>query len=139
MNKPILVLKIGTSSITNEEGFLDLSVLRNIAGQIAVVHKNYHVVIVSSGAVGTGKKFIAGYTGKINERKAAAAIGNPVLINKYTHAFEKYGIPIAQSLCERGHFSDREKFLQLKSTYEELWRNGVIPIANENDVVSSRE
>lgn len=135
----ILVLKIGTSSITDENGNLDESVLRSVSKQISLLHEKYHVVIVSSGAVGTGKKFIADYSGKINERKAAAAIGNPILINKYTQAFAKYGIPIAQSLCERGHFSDREKFLQLKATYEELWKNGIIPIANENDVVSSRE
>lgn len=139
MNKPILVFKIGTSSITTAHGNLHEPVLRSIAQQISVLHKKYSVVIVSSGAVGTGKKFIKNYSGKINERKAAAAIGNPILINKYTQAFAKYKIPIAQSLCERGHFSHREKFLQLKATYEELWKNGIIPIANENDVVSSRE
>lgn len=61
------------------------------------------------------------------------------MIHKYTEAFKKYRIPIAQSLCERSHFSDRIKFLQLRATYEELWKNGIIPIANENDVVSSRE
>jgi glutamate 5-kinase len=138
-SKPVLVLKIGTSSITTRQGNLHEPVLQNIARQIATLHKQYSIVIVSSGAVGAGKKFIKGYSGKINERKAAAAIGNPILINKYTEAFTKYKIPIAQSLCERGHFSDRERFLQLKATYEELWKNGIIPIANENDVVSSRE
>ncbi|HRB69994.1 MAG TPA: glutamate 5-kinase, partial [Chitinophagales bacterium] len=103
------------------------------------LHKEFHVLIVSSGAVGSGKKYIKNYSGKIEERKAAAAIGNPLLIQKYSEAFSKYKIPIAQSLCERGHFSDREKFLQLRDTYHELWKNGIIPIANENDVVSSRE
>src|SRR5688500_9674331 len=118
-SKPVLVLKIGTSSITTAHGNLHEPVLKSIAKQISTLHNKYSVVIVSSGAVGTGKKFIKGYTGKINERKAAAAIGNPILINKYTQAFAEYRIPIAQSLCERGHFSDREKFLQLKATYEE--------------------
>jgi glutamate 5-kinase len=61
------------------------------------------------------------------------------LIAKYNHYFQKYGIAIAQSLCERHHFSQREQFLQLKETYQELWKNGVIPIANENDVVSNVE
>ena len=139
MQKPILVFKIGTSSITNEQGNLDELVVQSVAKQLAALHKEYHIVMVSSGAVGTGKKFIRNYTGKIEERKAAAAIGNPILIYKYSEAFAKYKIPIAQSLCERGHFSDREKFLQLRATYEELWKNGIIPIANENDVVSSRE
>ncbi len=139
MQKPILVFKIGTSSITDAKGNLDEIVVQSVAKQLAVLHKEFHIVIVSSGAVGTGKKFIKNYTGKIEERKAAAAIGNPILIYKYSEAFAKYKIPIAQSLCERGHFSDREKFLQLRATYEELWKNGIIPIANENDVVSSRE
>lgn len=137
--KPILVFKIGTSSITDKNGNLDEAVVLQVAHQIALLHKKFHIVMVSSGAVGTGKKFIKNYTGKIEERKAAAAIGNPILIHKYTEAFKKYKIPIAQSLCERSHFSDRIKFLQLRATYEELWKNGIIPIANENDVVSSRE
>ena len=139
MHKPILVFKIGTASITDSNGNLDEIVLSSITKQLATLHKTYHIVMVSSGAVGTGKKFIKNYSGKIEERKAAAAIGNPILIYKYANAFAKYKIPIAQSLCERGHFSNREKFLQLRATYEELWKNGVIPIANENDVVSSRE
>jgi glutamate 5-kinase len=82
---------------------------------------------------------IKNYKGTLSERKAAAAVGNPLLIAKYNHYFQKYGIAIAQSLCERHHFSQREQFLQLKETYQELWKNGVIPIANENDVVSNVE
>jgi glutamate 5-kinase len=137
--KPVLVFKIGTSSITDAKGNLNEEVVHSVAKQLAALQKDFHIVLVSSGAVGTGKRFIKNYSGKIGERKAAAAIGNPILIHKYSEVFAKYKIPIAQSLCERGHFSDREKFLQLRSTYEELWKNGIIPIANENDVVSSRE
>jgi glutamate 5-kinase len=94
---------------------------------------------VSSGAVAAGKSVIKNYKGTLSERKAAAAVGNPLLIAKYNYYFQKYGIAIAQSLCERHHFSQREQFLQLKETYQELWKNGVIPIANENDVVSNVE
>lgn len=139
MSKPVLVFKIGTSSITTSEGEVDEVLLESIAQQIAILHQEYDIVIVSSGAVGTGKKFIQGYSGKIGERKAAAAIGNPLLVGKYARAFEKHGIPIAQSLCERHHFSNRNQFLQLRETYKELWKHGVIPIANENDVVSNLE
>lgn len=139
MHKPVLVFKIGTSSITDKNGELNEDVIKSVAHQIALLHKKYSIVMVSSGAVGSGKKFIKNYTGKIEERKAAAAIGNPLLLNKYADAFKKYKIAIAQSLCERGHFSDRDKFLQLRATYHELWENNIIPIANENDVVSSRE
>jgi glutamate 5-kinase len=139
MNKPVLVFKIGTSSITTSDGEVDLHLLQDLAAQIAELHQQYHIVIVSSGAVGTGKRFIPNYSGKLEERKAAAAIGNPILVNRYAEAFKPFNIPIAQSLCERQHFSNRHPFLQLRETYRELWKHGVIPIANENDVVSNLE
>ncbi|RMG16215.1 MAG: glutamate 5-kinase [Bacteroidetes bacterium] len=139
MEKPLIVLKIGTSSITRKDGSLDEPVLVEVARQVARLHASYRFVIVSSGAVGTGKGFLKNYSGSISERKAAAAIGNPLLINKYAQFFSPYNIPIAQSLCERQHFSNRRQFLQLRQTFEELWANDIIPIANENDVVSNFE
>src|SRR5690606_32610847 len=60
-------------------------------------------------------------------------------IRKYNSYFKPFKIMLAQSLCERQHFANRSQFLQLKNTYEELWKNNVIPIANENDVVSNKE
>jgi len=137
--KKILIFKIGTASVTTKEGMPDEVLIQNVARQISVLHDRYHIVIVSSGAVGTGRPYIRKYSGKIEERKAAAAIGNPILVQMYARAFAPYGIAIAQSLCERHHFSHREQFLQLRDTYHELWKNKVIPIANENDVVSNRE
>src|SRR5690606_8215163 len=98
----------------------------------------YNIVLVSSGAVAAGKKFIPRYRGTLGERKAAAAIGNPLLIRKYSTYFKPFNIALAQSLCERHHFSNRSQFLQLKSTYETLWKNNIIPIANENDVEIGR-
>ncbi|MDI9870971.1 glutamate 5-kinase [Flectobacillus roseus] len=139
MSKPVLVIKFGTASITHKSGELNEAVLQEIARQVAILHQDYHVVLVSSGAVGAGKGFIKEYKGTITERKAAAAIGNPLLLAKYTNYFSQYDIAIAQSLCERQHFANRNQFLQLKETYQELWDNGIIPIANENDVVSNLE
>ena len=139
MSKSILVIKFGSSSITHANGEVNEQTLEKIAAQVAILQPNYHIVLVSSGAVAAGKSVIKNYKGALSERKAAAAVGNPLLIAKYNHYFQKYGIAIAQSLCERHHFSQREQFLQLKETYQELWKNGVIPIANENDVVSNVE
>ncbi|GAA4451968.1 glutamate 5-kinase [Nibrella saemangeumensis] len=139
MTKPILVIKFGTASITKPTGELNETVIADIARQVASLHPHYRIVLVSSGAVGAGKSFIHNYRGDITQRKAAAAIGNPLLLSVYSRYFSAYQIPVAQSLCERHHFADRNQFLQLKQTYEELWNNGIIPIANENDVVSSRE
>lgn len=139
MSKPILVIKFGSSSMTHANGNVNEQTLEKIAAQVSLLQPNFHIVIVSSGAVAAGKSYIKNYKGTLSERKAAAAVGNPLLIAKYNHYFQKYGISIAQSLCERHHFSQREQFLQLKETYQELWKNGIIPIANENDVVSNVE
>lgn len=139
MAKPVLVLKFGTASITKPTGEPNEPVMVDIARQVAALHPNYRIVLVSSGAVGAGKALIRDYRGDIIQRKAAAAVGNLLLLNQYSRFFSIYGISIAQSLCERHHFANRDQFLQLKQTYEELWANGLIPIANENDVVSNRE
>jgi len=139
MKKPIIVIKFGSASLADSRGEIDENVLASIARQIASIHEQYHVVIVSSGAVAAGKKHLKNYSGSLTERKAAASIGNPLLLKLYSTFFSKYGIQIGQSLCERQHFSDRSRFLQLKKTYETLWENNIIPIANENDVVSNLE
>ncbi|HUH33570.1 MAG TPA: glutamate 5-kinase, partial [Daejeonella sp.] len=114
-------------------------VIAEITRQVALIHQDYNMVIVSSGAVAAGKNYIKNFKGTLNEKKAAASIGNPLLLNVYSRYFKPYGISIAQSLCERHHFSNRDQFLQLKRTYEQLWANNIIPIANENDVVSNLE
>lgn len=139
MAKPILILKFGTASITKPNGEPNEPVMVDIARQVAALHPHYRIVLVSSGAVGAGKALIRDYRGDITQRKAAAAVGNLLLLNQYSRFFSIYGIAIAQSLCERHHFASRDQFLQLKQTYDELWANGIIPIANENDVVSDRE
>lgn len=139
MSKPVLVLKFGSSSITTVDGEIDERIVLEIARQASILQKTYNIVIVSSGAVAAGRRLLNNYSGLLSEKKAAAAIGNPLLIRTYAQYFRPFKIEIAQSLCERQHFANRDQFLQLKSTYEELWKSNVIPIANENDVVSNKE
>ena len=136
----IIVIKFGSSSITDEEKGLNKERLAHIVEDISELHAAGHkIIIVSSGAVGNGKTYLPNYKGNIRDRKAAAAIGNPILINTYSRLFSKHHITIAQALLERGHFSKRSHFLQLRETIETLWENQIIPIANENDVVSDLE
>ncbi len=139
MPKPILVVKFGTASITLPSGEPDENILSEIARQVAAVYADHRIILVSSGAVGAGKGQIQSFKGTLTQRKAAAAVGNPLLIGLYAKHFSPHKIAIAQSLCERQHFANRHQFLQLKSTFEELWASGIIPIVNENDVVSDRE
>ncbi|HEY4061636.1 MAG TPA: glutamate 5-kinase [Puia sp.] len=139
MQKPVLVIKLGTAVLTNDQGVLQQSVIKKVAGEIAALSHTYRIVLVSSGAVGSGRSYFAQYKGTLAERKAAAAVGNPILIRHYQKHFSVYGIPVAQALCERHHFSSRSRWLQLKETFDEFWKNGILPIMNENDLVSNVE
>jgi len=139
MQHPVLVIKLGSAVITGANGAISRSVIKKVAAGVAELSANYHIVLVSSGAVGSGKAYIRNYKGTLTERKAAAAIGNPLLIQLYQKYFSVHNIPVAQALCERHHFSNRLQFLQLKETFITFWENGIVPIVNENDLVSNVE
>ena len=140
LHKPLIVIKIGTNTITDKSGNLVPETMEEIVRQIVELHKDHRIVLVSSGAVGCGKNFISKYQKKIAQQKAAAAIGNPLLMHNYQYYFSKLSdILVAQALIEKQHFSNRTSFLQLWETFEALWKEGVIPIANENDVVCDYE
>jgi glutamate 5-kinase len=139
MQKPVLVIKLGTAVLTNDDGVIVQSIIKKVAAEIAALSATYRVVLVSSGAVGSGRSFFHQYKGTLAERKAAAAVGNPILIRHYQKHFSIYDIPVAQALCERHHFSSRSRFLQLKETFVEFWKNGILPVMNENDLVSNVE
>ncbi|HRE50450.1 MAG TPA: glutamate 5-kinase [Flavitalea sp.] len=139
MARKVLVVKLGTALITNAEGNINASIIKKVADEIALLMQDYHIVLVSSGAVGSGKKFLKHYKGSLSERKAAAAVGNPILIQLYHQQFQRHGITVAQALCERVHFSNRKQFLQLKQTFAAFWENNILPVVNENDLVSDVE
>ena len=138
-DKPILIIKVGSSVITDEGANLNIPVLQNIVSQAAQLFSQYNIILVSSGAVSSGKKWVKKYNKTLTKRKAAAAIGNPLLMKEYSTHFLKYGYQVAQALLERQHFANRPQFLQLKETIFELWQNEIIPVVNENDVVSNYE
>ena len=139
MQKPVLVIKLGTAVVTDARGIVAPATIRKVAREVAALAADYRVVLVSSGAVGSGRGFFSSYKGTLTERKAAAAVGNPILIRQYQKALNGYGIPVAQALCERQHFSDRGRFVQLKETFDVFWDNGILPVMNENDLVSNIE
>ncbi len=139
MKKQILVIKLGSAVLTGKNGKTNALIIRKIATEIATLMYDYRIILVSSGAVSSGKHLLKQYKGTLTERKAAAAIGNPILIQLYQKYFHKYDIAVAQALCERHHFSNRNQFLQLKNTFETFWENNILPIVNENDLVSNHE
>ena len=142
MKKQTIVVKIGSSSLTNEQGEIDEQKLSNHVAAIAsLYHENHDVVIVSSGAVAAGFKKL-GYPNRpvtVKGRQAAAAVGQGLLIQSYMKEFQKYDIVPAQILLTRSDFSDRERYRNAFSTLMELLDRRIIPIINENDTVAIDE
>ena len=97
----VLVIKLGTAVLTDAMGKISEGVIEKLAAEVSKLSKQFHVVLVSSGAVGSGKAFISNYKGSLTQRKAASAIGNPLLIQLYQKHFFTFSIPVAQALCER--------------------------------------
>lgn len=139
MQKRVMVIKLGSAVLANKTGKTNLGVIKKLAAEVVDLHKTYQIIIVSSGAVSSGKHLLKNYKGSLLERKAAAAVGNPILINNYQKSFSKHKLNVAQALCERHHFSNRHQFIQLKNTFEEFWKNDIIPVVNENDLISNNE
>ena len=137
-----VVIKVGTSSITQggstpSEQFMDI-----VAGQIAELKKaGKEVLIVSSGAVGIGLKAMNA-TPKPNEipiKQAAASVGQGILMQKWNDSFQKFGIHVAQILISMDDYSNRDTVLNLNNTISTLLKYDVVPIFNENDAICIKE
>lgn len=142
MEKQTIVVKIGSSSLTNEKGEIDEQKLTGYVEAIAALKKAKHtVILVSSGAVAAGFKQL-GYPFRpvtIKGRQAAAAVGQSLLIQSYIKKFQQHHLVPAQILLTRSDFSKRERYQNAFSTINELLDRGIIPIINENDTVSVDE
>lgn len=137
-----LVIKIGTSLLTNEQHRLNTDFLRDIISQIAALKKAGHeIVLVSSGAVAAGRSELQFDREKKNIpfRQALAAVGQGLLMKTYHDLFAKHNITVAQALLTNYDFVNRENFLNTKRVFEVMLKNSVIPIVNENDVTTIAE
>ncbi|PLT45728.1 Glutamate 5-kinase [Paenibacillus pasadenensis] len=136
------VVKIGSSSLTSPEGGLNKEKLAFYAGELAALHRQgREVLLVTSGAVAAGFRAI-GYAARpklLHEKQAAAAVGQALLMQAYQEALAAEGVRCAQLLLTRPDFTARGRGRNAMMTIDELLRQGVIPIINENDTVSTDE
>lgn len=136
------VVKIGSALLTNDGRGLDCDALGVWVEQIAALSKRgYEIVLVSSGAVAAGMTRL-GWTERpksIHEQQAAAAVGQSSLIQAYEQEFYKYKIKTAQVLLDHDDLSNRQRYLNARSTLRTLNKLGVVPIVNENDTVVTDE
>ena len=137
-----IVIKAGTSVLTDENGMLDREAMKRITDEIAGLWKQgKDVMLVTSGAIASGmaKLCLKGKPKEVSMQQACAAVGQPALMNAYEELFSGHGIVTAQVLLTTDDFIIRERHLDMVATLQQLLRARVVPVINENDVVSHRE
>ena len=136
------VIKIGTNVITQDNGLLDVSIMESIIRQVVELKKHaIDIVIVSSGAMGAGRSLLSldDTLNTITRRQRLAAVGQVKLMSTYSDILQKYGLLCAQVLATKQDFHTRAHYLNMKNCMEALVHDNIIPIVNENDVVSVDE
>jgi glutamate 5-kinase len=141
-NSKVLIVKVGSSLVTNNGEGLDRVAIAAWATQIsALVKQGKQVVLVSSGAVAEGMQRL-GWKKRpveVNELQAAAAVGQMGLVQMYESCFAQHGLHTAQILLTHDDLRDRKRYLNARSTLKTLLDLNVIPIINENDTVVTEE
>jgi len=137
-----LVVKVGSSLVTNDGRGLDAAAIARWAAQIAQLRaQGKRCVMVSSGAIAEGVQRL-GWTKRphaIHELQAAAAVGQMGLAQCYETCFRAHGLATAQVLLTHADLADRQRYLNARSTLRTLLELGVIPVINENDTVVTDE
>jgi len=137
-----IVVKVGSSLVTNEGRGLDERAIGEWSRQLAILVKDgREVVMVSSGAIAEGMKRLGWSTRphEIHELQAAAAVGQMGLAQMYESKLRENGLGSAQVLLTHADLADRERYLNARSTLLTLLKLGVIPVINENDTVVNDE
>ncbi len=139
INVKRIVIKLGTNVLRNDEGYVSLPRVYSFIEDIAnLVKSGKEVIVVTSGAVGLGKKRLGlEDTSGTALKQACAAIGQGKLMSIYENGFDTYGLTAAQILLTEDDFSVRQKYLSLRTTFNKLLELGVIPVINQNDTVST--
>ncbi|MCW4021008.1 MAG: glutamate 5-kinase [Candidatus Bathyarchaeota archaeon] len=142
MTNKLVVVKVGTSSLTKKDGSLDVDAMRKLVDQVAEAKKKgCRIVLVTSGAIASG---IAELRVKPNPndivfRQACAAAGQSILMSHYRELFRRHGLKVAQVLLTEDNLSNRISYLHTCNVLDRLLQLGVVPIINENDVTSINE
>lgn len=142
LNYHRIVIKVGSNVLTQSNGLPDVYRIGHLVEQIAAI-KNLgnEVILVSSGAVASGRSLIevSEKSDAVATRQLLASIGQVKLINTYSNFFGERDILCSQVLVTKEDFRDRTHYLNMKNCLEILLQHQVVPVVNENDVVSVTE
>ena len=136
-----IVIKVGSSVLTDQTGINNHRVLHLVAEIAALVASDKKIVLVSSGAVAYGvrKMALSARPSEINKLQALAAIGQPGLMNAYEDAFSAHQLTTAQILLTQGDVQNRARYVNAANTIKTLLDWNIIPVINENDTVATDE
>ena len=137
-----IAVKVGSNVLTRRDGTLDVTRMSALVDQIAELHKTgVEIILVSSGAVASGRSEVhsAKKLDSVDQRQLFSAVGQAKLINRYYELFREHGIAVGQVLTMKENFATRRHYLNQKNCMTVMLENGVIPIVNENDTVSTHE
>jgi glutamate 5-kinase len=137
-----VVVKLGSSLVTNDGRGLDTAAVQNWCSQFAkLAAEGREVIVVSSGAIAEGVKRLGWQTRpqQLHELQAAAAVGQMGLAQVYETSLREHGLHAAQILLTHADLADRERYLNARSTLLTLLSLRVIPVINENDTVVNEE
>ena len=138
-----IVIKIGSNVLTREDGHPDTTRISAIVDQVARLHRaGIEVILVSSGAVASGRSLLEAHVGRIDTvsaRQLYSAVGQVKLLNRYYDLFNGYGIACGQVLTTKESLSTRRQYLNQRNCMEAMLAAGVVPIVNENDTISVTE
>lgn len=137
-----VVVKVGSSVLTDEEGKINPEALRNVVSQMNwLIEGGRRVVMVSSGARSAGFGSIRRWDDKadMKYKQALCAVGQVELMKEYQSAFAAFGRNVGQLLLTHEDFDDRLRYLNIRNTLMTLLEEGIVPVINENDTVSTDE
>ena len=142
MSSKLIVVKVGTRSLTNQNGVLDQKIMEKLVDQIAeAIKQGNKIVFVTSGAVAAGITEL-GIPKKPNDivfQQVSAATGQGIIMSTYRELFKKHGLKVAQILLTAEDLSNRAAYLHICDVLETALQLGIVPIINENDVTSTDE
>ena len=141
--RPLIIVKVGTGVLTQDDGNLNLEAINALSHHIAHLRQDgYATILVSSGAVGAGVPILElkSYPADISMRQAAAAVGQSHLLQRYQEALTPHGLSVAQILLSSYDLQEETHRERAKNVLTRLLdHDHILPIVNENDVVSLRE
>jgi len=141
-NSQRIVIKVGSSTLTHDSGAINLSRMDKLSQIISdLLNQKKEIILVSSGAiaVGVSKLKLSERPKAIQEKQAAAAVGQSELMHLYSKFFSEYGHTVAQILLTKDVVEEEVKRTNVINTFESLIHKGILPIVNENDTVATDE